>query len=43
MLQRHRHLGRGDVAQLVEHRQEFPVAGGEADPHAGRFERFDSD
>ncbi len=34
MLQRHRHLGCGDIAQLVKHAEEFPVAGGKADPHA---------
>jgi hypothetical protein len=36
LLQRHRHLRRGDIAQFVKHRQEFPVAGGKADPHAGQ-------
>src|ERR1700687_5298311 len=34
MLQRHRHLGRGDIAQLVKHPEKFPVAGGKADAHA---------
>jgi hypothetical protein len=34
MLQRHRHLWRGDIAQLVEGGEEFLVAGGEADAHA---------
>ena len=34
MLQRHRHLRGGDVAQLVEGGEKFPVAGGEADAHA---------
>jgi hypothetical protein len=33
MLQRHRHLRRGHIAQLVKHRQKLAVAGGEADPH----------
>src|SRR5207302_5476672 len=34
LLQRHRHLGCGDVAQLVEQAEKFFVAGREADAHA---------
>src|SRR5258706_13992401 len=34
MLQRHRHLGCGDIAQLVKYAEKFLVAGGKAYPHA---------
>src|SRR5581483_6824769 len=34
MLQRHRNLRSGDIAQLMEGGEEFPVAGGKADAHA---------
>src|SRR6267154_4085324 len=34
LLQRHRHLRGGDIAQFVKGGEEFLVAGGEADPHA---------
>src|ERR1700694_297034 len=34
MLQRHRHLGCSDVAQLMKHAQEFLVARRKSDPHA---------
>ena len=34
MLQRHRHLGCGDIAQLVKHTEKLLVAGRKTDPHA---------
>jgi hypothetical protein len=34
VLQRHRHLGRRDIAQFEIGGEEFLVAGGEADAHA---------
>jgi len=34
MLQRHRHLGCSDIAQLVKHTEKLLVAGRKADPHA---------
>ena len=40
VLERHGYLGRRDIAQLVKHREELPVAGGEANPHARQVRAF---
>ncbi len=34
LLQRHRHLRGGDIAQFMKQAEKFLVAGGEADAHA---------
>ncbi len=40
MLQWHRHLRRGDIAQLMKRGEEFLVAGGKADAHARQVGTF---
>ena len=43
MLQRHRHLGCGDVAQFVKAARNFLSPAAKPTRMPGRFERFDSD
>ena len=43
MLQRHRHLRGGDIAQLVKGAKEFLSPAAKPTRMPGRFERFDSD
>ena len=40
LLQRHRHLRGGDIAQLVKQAEKLPVAGSKTDAHAGQVRAF---